>query len=242
MSENLGEFEQLVMFAVLRLDDDAYGASVRDELKGRAGRDVSPGAIFTTLERLEGRGLVTSRYGEPTPERGGRRKRFYRLTADGPPRARPVSRHGETHGSRPRAETGAVMTRHPPRVPEWLLLRLLDDDSRESVAGDLEEEYRRVADRAGTRTALRWYWQAVVRSIIACRVTGHRVPESEAIGLRGRLAGQLARPGAPGATPVEGPAAVFARLCRHVGAGGRRRVRELCGGQARIHRSPSVSR
>jgi PadR family transcriptional regulator, regulatory protein PadR len=83
MSENLGEFEQLVMFAVLRLDDDAYGASVRDELKGRAGRDVSPGAIFTTLERLEGRGLVTSRYGEPTPERGGRRKRFYRLSADG---------------------------------------------------------------------------------------------------------------------------------------------------------------
>ncbi len=83
MSENLGEFEQLVMFAVLRLDDEAYGTLVRDELKMRAGRDVSPGAIFTTLERLETRGLVTSRYGEPTPERGGRRKRFYRLTADG---------------------------------------------------------------------------------------------------------------------------------------------------------------
>jgi PadR family transcriptional regulator PadR len=83
MSENLGEFEQLVMCAVLRLDDDAYGASVRDELKDRAARDVSPGAIFTTLERLGARGLVTSRYGEPTPERGGRRKRFYRLTADG---------------------------------------------------------------------------------------------------------------------------------------------------------------
>jgi PadR family transcriptional regulator PadR len=83
MSDNLGEFEQLVMFAVLRLDDDAYGASVRDELKARAARDVSPGAIFTTLERLEGRGLVTSKYGEPTPERGGRRTRFYRLTAEG---------------------------------------------------------------------------------------------------------------------------------------------------------------
>jgi DNA-binding PadR family transcriptional regulator len=83
MSENLGEFEQLVMFAVLRLDDDAYGASVREELQDRAARDVSPGAIFTTLERLEARGLVTSKYGEPTPERGGRRKRFYRLTAEG---------------------------------------------------------------------------------------------------------------------------------------------------------------
>ena len=83
MSDNLGEFEQLVMLAVLRLDDEGYGTSIRDELKVRAERDVSPGAIFTTLERLEHRGLVTSRYGEPTSERGGRRKRFYRLTVDG---------------------------------------------------------------------------------------------------------------------------------------------------------------
>lgn len=83
MSDSLGEFEQLVMFAVLRLDDAAYGASIRQELQERAARDVSPGAIFTTLERLEGRGLVASRYGEPTAERGGRRKRFYRLRPDG---------------------------------------------------------------------------------------------------------------------------------------------------------------
>ena len=83
MGESLGEFEQLVMLAVLRLDDDAYGTSIREELKLRAERDVSPGAIFTTLERLESRGLVTSRYGEPTPERGGRRKRFYQLSPHG---------------------------------------------------------------------------------------------------------------------------------------------------------------
>ena len=83
MSDNLGDFEQLVMLAVLRLDDEAYGTSIRDELKVRAERDVSPGAIFTTLERLESRGLVTSRYGEPSAERGGRSKRFYKLTADG---------------------------------------------------------------------------------------------------------------------------------------------------------------
>jgi PadR family transcriptional regulator, regulatory protein PadR len=83
MSDALGEFEQLVMFAVLRLDEEAYGGSIRDELKARAEREVSPGAIFTTLERLESRGMVTSRFGEPTAERGGRRKRFYRLTADG---------------------------------------------------------------------------------------------------------------------------------------------------------------
>jgi PadR family transcriptional regulator, regulatory protein PadR len=83
MSDSLGEFEQLVMLAVLRLDVDAYGTSIRDELRVRADREASPGAIFTTLERLEGRGLVVSRYGEPTAERGGRRKRFYRLSTDG---------------------------------------------------------------------------------------------------------------------------------------------------------------
>lgn len=83
MQGPLGEFEQLVMCAVLRLDDAAYGASIREELLERAGRDVSPGAVFTTLERLEARGLVTSRYGEPTPERGGRRKRYYTLQPEG---------------------------------------------------------------------------------------------------------------------------------------------------------------
>jgi PadR family transcriptional regulator PadR len=83
LGESLGEFEQLVMFAVLRRDAHAYGTSIREELKTRADRDVSPGAIFTTLERLESRGLVTSRYGEPTAERGGRRKRFYQLTSEG---------------------------------------------------------------------------------------------------------------------------------------------------------------
>lgn len=83
MSDVLGEFEQLVMLTVLRLDDGAYTAAVRQELLARAGRDVSPGAVFTTLERLESRGLVASRYGDPTAERGGRRKRFYRLRAEG---------------------------------------------------------------------------------------------------------------------------------------------------------------
>lgn len=83
MSDILGEFEQLVMLTVLRLDDGAYTAAVRQELLERAGRDASPGAVFTTLERLESRGLVASRYGDPTPERGGRRKRYYRLRAEG---------------------------------------------------------------------------------------------------------------------------------------------------------------
>jgi DNA-binding PadR family transcriptional regulator len=83
MGEVLGEFEQLVLLAILRLDDEAYGAAIGRELRDKAGRDASPGAIFTTLERLEARGVVRSRYGEPTPERGGRRKRYYRLRAAG---------------------------------------------------------------------------------------------------------------------------------------------------------------
>jgi DNA-binding PadR family transcriptional regulator len=83
MADVLGEFEQLVLLAVLRLDDEAYGAAIGRELRDKADRDASPGAIFTTLERLEARGLVRSRLGEPTPERGGRRKRYYRLRSAG---------------------------------------------------------------------------------------------------------------------------------------------------------------
>lgn len=83
MPDWLGEFEQLVLFAVLHLAPDAYGVSVRQAIEDRAGRTVSAGAIYTTLERLESRGLVTSTWGEPTPERGGKRKRYYAMTADG---------------------------------------------------------------------------------------------------------------------------------------------------------------
>lgn len=83
MTDWLGEFEQLVLFAVLHLDADAYGVSIRRAIEDRAGRRVSAGAIYTTLERLESRGLVTSEWGEPTPERGGKRKRYYRLETAG---------------------------------------------------------------------------------------------------------------------------------------------------------------
>jgi PadR family transcriptional regulator, regulatory protein PadR len=82
MSGWLGEFEQLVLFAVVQ-SDDAYGTAIRTEIERRTGRQVSAGAVYTTLERLEARGLVSSRWGEPTPERGGKRKRHYRMTAAG---------------------------------------------------------------------------------------------------------------------------------------------------------------
>jgi len=79
MSVTLGEFEQLILLALIRLGSDAYGASVRREIEARAGREVSISAVYTTLERLEQKGLVRSRIGAPTPERGGRRRRHFEL-------------------------------------------------------------------------------------------------------------------------------------------------------------------
>jgi PadR family transcriptional regulator PadR len=79
----LGEFEHLVLLAVLRLADAAYGMSVRREIADRTGRDVSIGAVYATLDRLATKGLVTSVLSDPTPERGGRAKRSFRLTGAG---------------------------------------------------------------------------------------------------------------------------------------------------------------
>lgn len=79
----LGEFEHIVVLALMRLGDRAYGVTVRQEIAARIGRDVSVGAIYATLDRLEAKGYVTSRLGEPTAERGGRSKRFFRVTAKG---------------------------------------------------------------------------------------------------------------------------------------------------------------
>ena len=79
----LGEFEHLVLLALVRLGDRAYGVTVRQELESRAAREVSLGAVYATLDRLEAKGYVKSSLGEPTKERGGRSKRFFRMTANG---------------------------------------------------------------------------------------------------------------------------------------------------------------
>ena len=80
MSAALGEFEQLVLFALLRLDADAYGATIRREIEHRAGRSLAISAVYTTLDRLEQKGIVRSKIGEPTAERGGRRRKYFELT------------------------------------------------------------------------------------------------------------------------------------------------------------------
>src|SRR4029450_3288310 len=81
----LGDFEQLVLLGVLRLElqDSAYGAAIRQEIHARSGRDVSINAVYTTLERLESKGLLKSWVGDPTPQRGGRRRKFYALRPAG---------------------------------------------------------------------------------------------------------------------------------------------------------------
>jgi DNA-binding PadR family transcriptional regulator len=79
----LGDFEQLVLLGVLRLGDEAYGAAIRQEIHQRSGRDVSINAVYTTLDRLEGKGLLRSAVGKPTPQRGGRRRKFYALRPAG---------------------------------------------------------------------------------------------------------------------------------------------------------------
>jgi PadR family transcriptional regulator PadR len=80
---HLGEFEHIVVLALLRLSDRAYGVTVRQEIELRIRREVSIGAIYATLERLEAKGYVKSQLGDPTPERGGRAKRFFGVTTKG---------------------------------------------------------------------------------------------------------------------------------------------------------------
>ena len=82
-TSSLGEFEQLILLALLRLGENAYGATIHHELQKRTGREVSISAVYTTLDRLEEKQMVSFRIGEPTPRRGGRRKKFYRMEAQG---------------------------------------------------------------------------------------------------------------------------------------------------------------
>ncbi len=81
--EFLGEFEQLMLLAILRLGDNAYGVTIRKEIESRARRVVASGAIYATLERMLDKGYLSSRDGEMEPSRGGRPKVYYRVEAPG---------------------------------------------------------------------------------------------------------------------------------------------------------------
>jgi PadR family transcriptional regulator PadR len=79
----LANFELIVMLVLIRLGENAYGVPIANEIEARCGREVSLGSIYSTLERLATKGLVSSELGEPTPERGGRAKRYFHVTSKG---------------------------------------------------------------------------------------------------------------------------------------------------------------
>ena len=81
--QSLGELEQVLLLALLRLGGDAYGAAIRAEILERTGRSITPGAIYPTLDRLEARGLLRSRVAGATAERGGRARRYFKITPAG---------------------------------------------------------------------------------------------------------------------------------------------------------------
>ncbi len=81
--KTLGEFEILILAALVRLGDKAYGISIRDEIENRSGRSVSIGGLYPTLSRLEKKAYISSKVGEPTATRGGRAKKYYSLTESG---------------------------------------------------------------------------------------------------------------------------------------------------------------
>jgi PadR family transcriptional regulator, regulatory protein PadR len=83
MAPTPGTFEQQILLALMHLGPDAYGLSIREEIESRTGRSVSAGALYTALDRLEKKGLASSRLGDPTPQRGGKRKRLYTLESSG---------------------------------------------------------------------------------------------------------------------------------------------------------------
>jgi DNA-binding PadR family transcriptional regulator len=83
MAMVLGEFEQIVLMAIVRLEEQAYGATIRREIEERTARRLSISAVYTTLDRLEQKGLVRSWTGDPTPQRGGRRRKYFALQPAG---------------------------------------------------------------------------------------------------------------------------------------------------------------
>ena len=107
--EFLGQHELMVMLAVLRLGPEAYGVPIAAEIAHRTGREMMQGSVYAILERLESKGLITSRLGEATPQRGGRAKRYFALTAEGSREVRETQRAlealwqglGKTAGAKP---------------------------------------------------------------------------------------------------------------------------------------------
>jgi PadR family transcriptional regulator, regulatory protein PadR len=83
MKGYIGEFEELVLLTIASLNTDAYGVAIKEDIEARTSRNISIGALHSTITRLEEKGYIKSWLGDPTQERGGRRKRFFELTQSG---------------------------------------------------------------------------------------------------------------------------------------------------------------
>ena len=132
---DLGDIEHLVLLAILRLGRDAYGIPILDEVCARSGREVSRATVYVALKRLEQKGLVTSKLGDSTPERGGRAKRFFKLKPSGPQGAARVARDVPVAVARLRIGAGSRMMLISRGAP--LARRPAD---REAILGDLLED------------------------------------------------------------------------------------------------------
>ncbi len=165
---NLGEFEHIVLLVVLRLADEAYAIPIREEIERRTGRAVARGALYTALERLETKRCLRSKMSDPLPERGGRSRRYFTVTATGHGRDSHVEAQSAAAVAGPRGQAG-IMTapQRPPRLAERLLAATLGrGEWAESILGDLHEEYRHYAEFTGSGGGLRagaWYWAQSLR-------------------------------------------------------------------------------
>jgi DNA-binding PadR family transcriptional regulator len=119
MPESVGQFEQIILTAILSLRDEAYGVTIHEKAAGLAKpKKISPGAVYVTLDRLEDKGLISSRLSDPTPKRGGRSKRYYRLEALGE-RALEESAATSKRVWEAVAEIWGDIAEGVPRRPKW---------------------------------------------------------------------------------------------------------------------------
>lgn len=157
----LGEFELMVMLALIRLGEDAYGVPISREIEIQTGREVILGSVYATLERLEEKGLVSSYLGDPTPERGRtgppifsrHQERLTKSSRDAASVKQPLARLAQTE------RTTSMNRSEPPAVASWLLQHVTRKTSNEALAGDLAEEFTHGRSAA-------WYWRQVLLAIL----------------------------------------------------------------------------
>ena len=169
--EYLGEFEHVVLLALARLGENGHGAAIHKEILETAGRDVSIPAVYVTLKRMEGKGLVSSSAPRDA-ESGGRPKRLYQIEPAGREalaRSRALLERLWGDGA---GRGGPAVNARIPKVARAILSRLVSVDDRAYVLRDLEERFEHVAAESGIGAARRWYWSQVLRGLPALLRSG----------------------------------------------------------------------